>query len=83
MFRTKARPRTVTRLASACLIILALLFEQTQDLFKRWLLYGIGTMFAMAVLAVMVSIATEAVAISAAAWWRPTPSPRCPIYQLL
>lgn len=49
------------------LFILALLFEQTQDLFKRWLLYGIGTMFAMAVLAVMVSIATEVVAISAAA----------------
>ena len=49
------------------LFILALLFEQTQDLFKRWLLYGIGTMFAMAVLAVMVSIATQVVAISAAA----------------
>ena len=49
------------------IFILMLLFEQTQDLFKRWLLYGIGTMFAMAVLAVMVSIATEVVAISAAA----------------
>ena len=49
------------------LFILALLFEQTQDLFKRWLLYGIGTMFAMAVLAVMVSIATQVVAVSAAA----------------
>lgn len=49
------------------IFILALLFEQTQDLFKRWLLYGIGTMFAMAVLAVMVSIATQVVAISAAA----------------
>lgn len=49
------------------LFILALLFEQTQDLFKRWLLYGVGTMFAMAVLAVMVSIATKVVAVSAAA----------------
>jgi len=49
------------------LFILSLLFEQTQDLFKRWLLYGIGTMFSMAVLAVMVSIATQVVAVSAAA----------------
>ncbi|MCD9030014.1 type IV secretion system protein [Luteimonas sp. BDR2-5] len=49
------------------IFILALLFKQTQDLFKRWLLYGIGTMFAMGVLAVMVSIATEVVAISATA----------------
>lgn len=49
------------------LFILALLFDQTKDLFKRWLLYGIGTMFAMGVLAVMVSIATKIVAISAAA----------------
>lgn len=49
------------------IFILALLFDQTQDLFKRWLLYGIGTMFAMSVLAVMVSIATKVVAISAAA----------------
>ncbi len=48
------------------LFILALLFDQTKDLFKRWLLYGIGTMFAMGVLAVMVSIATQVVAISAA-----------------
>ncbi|MCD9098106.1 type IV secretion system protein [Luteimonas fraxinea] len=49
------------------LFILALLFDQTKDLFKRWLLYGIGTMFAMAVLAVMVSIATKVVAMAAAA----------------
>ena len=49
------------------LFILALLFDQTKELFKRWLLYGIGTMFSLGVLAVMVSIATKVVAISAAA----------------
>lgn len=49
------------------LFILALLFDQTKDLFKRWLFYGVGTMFSMGVLAVMVSIATKVVAIAAAA----------------
>lgn len=49
------------------LFILALLFDQTKELFKRWLLYGLGTMFSLSVLAVMVSIATKVVAISAAA----------------
>lgn len=51
----------------APLFILCLLFDQTKDLFKRWLLYGIGTMFSMAVLAFMVSVATKLVAITAAA----------------
>ncbi|WP_312236659.1 type IV secretion system protein [Stenotrophomonas sp.] len=50
----------------APIFILSLLFEQTKDLFKRWLLYGIGTMFSMAVLSFMVSVATKVVAISAA-----------------
>lgn len=49
------------------IFILCLLFDQTKDLFKRWLLYGIGTMFSMAVLAFMVSVATKLVAITAAA----------------
>lgn len=49
------------------LFILCLLFDQTKELFKRWLLYGIGTMFSMAVLAFMVSVATKLVAISALA----------------
>ena len=48
------------------LFILCLLFEQTKDLFKRWLLYGVGTMFSMAVLSFMVSVATKVVAMSAA-----------------
>lgn len=49
------------------IFILCLLFDQTKELFKRWLLYGIGTMFSMAVLAFMVSVATKLVAISAIA----------------
>ncbi len=48
------------------IFILCLLFDQTKELFKRWLLYGIGTMFAMAVLAFMVSVATKLVAIASA-----------------
>jgi len=51
------------------LFILCLLFEQTKSLFQRWLLYGIGTMFSMAVLAAMVSIAMEMVARVAGAFW--------------
>ncbi|WP_428999236.1 type IV secretion system protein [Stenotrophomonas maltophilia] len=35
------------------LFILCLLFDQTKRLFQRWLFYGIGTMFSMAVLAAM------------------------------
>lgn len=49
------------------IFILCLLFDQTKDLFKRWLLYGIGTMFSMSVLAFMVSVATKLVAVTAVA----------------
>jgi len=49
------------------IFILCLLFDQTKDLFKRWLLYGIGTMFSMAVLSFMVSVATKLVAVTAVA----------------
>jgi len=49
------------------LFILCLVFDQTKELFKRWLLYGIGTMSSMAVLAFMVSLATKLVAVTAAA----------------
>lgn len=51
------------------LFILSLLFEQTKSLFSRWLYYGLGTMFSMAVLSAMVSIATKMVAKVAAAFW--------------
>lgn len=53
----------------APLFILSLLFEQTKSLFSRWLYYGIGTMFSMAVLSAMVSIALDMVARVAAAFW--------------
>ncbi|MDR6991637.1 type IV secretion system protein [Luteimonas sp. 3794] len=49
------------------LFILCLMFDQTKELFKRWLLYGIGTMFSLAVLSFMVSVSTKLVAITAAA----------------
>ncbi len=51
------------------LFILCLLFEQTKSLFQRWLFYGIGTMFSMAVLAAMTGIAMEMVARVAASFW--------------
>lgn len=43
------------------LFILSLLFEQTKSMFNRWLFYGIGTMFSMAVLSFMVTIAMKIV----------------------
>ncbi|WP_413623776.1 type IV secretion system protein [Luteibacter sp. Lutesp34] len=41
------------------LFIMCLLFEQTKQLFSKWLLYGIGTIFSLAVLSVMVTIAMK------------------------
>ncbi|WP_242108045.1 type IV secretion system protein [Luteimonas aquatica] len=38
------------------IFILSLLFEQTKGMFQRWLWYGVGTMFSLAVLALMVAI---------------------------
>lgn len=54
------------------LFILCLIFEQTKQLFQKWLLYGIGTMFSMAVLAAMTAIAMEMVAKVAGAFWGST-----------
>jgi len=51
------------------LFILCLLFDQTKSLFQRWLFYGIGTMFSMAVLNVMVSISMDMVMRVSAAFW--------------
>ncbi len=51
------------------LFILCLLFDQTKQLFQKWLFYGIGTMFSMAVLAAMVSIALDMVIRVSAAFW--------------
>lgn len=49
------------------LFILSLLFEQTKGMFSRWLYYGIGTMFSMAVLSFMVSVSMKIVGAVAAA----------------
>ena len=51
------------------LFILCLLFEPTKPLFGRWLYYGLGTMFSLAVLSVMVSLALDMVLAVAAAFW--------------
>lgn len=51
------------------LFVLGLLFEQTKALFGCWLYYGIGTMFSLAVLSVMMSIALKTVLAVAAAFW--------------
>lgn len=51
------------------LFILCLLFDQTKQLFQRWLFYGLGTMFSMAVLAAMVSIALEMVIRVSFVFW--------------
>lgn len=56
---------TLNRIAIALFVglgpifILCLLFDQTKSLFQRWLLYGIGTLFSLAVLYVMVYLAMD------------------------
>jgi type IV secretion system protein VirB6 len=51
------------------LFILCLIFDQTKELFKKWLMYGIGTLFSMAVLAMVTSIClTMMTKIGAAVW---------------
>lgn len=49
--------------------ILCLLFDATKSFFHRWLTYGIGTMFSMAVLAAMVAISTKLVTAVAIHYW--------------
>src|ERR1700749_1797039 len=44
------------------IFIMCLLFEPTKQLFNKWLLYGIGTVFSLAVLSVMVTIAMRMMA---------------------
>ncbi|WP_081996490.1 type IV secretion system protein [Luteibacter sp. 9133] len=51
------------------LFILCLIFDQTKSLFQRWLMYGLGTTFSMALLSVVSSIVLElTIRISAAFW---------------
>jgi type IV secretion system protein VirB6 len=54
------------------MFILCLIFDQTKSLFNRWLMYGISTMFSLAVLSAMVSIATKLVLGVAIAFWTTT-----------
>lgn len=51
------------------IFILCLLFDASKQLFNKWLLFGIGTMFSLGVLSVMVSIALDVVLAVAASFW--------------
>lgn len=51
------------------IFILCLLFDQTKQLFSRWLFYGIGTMFSLAVLSVMVALSLDVVKAVSIAFW--------------
>ncbi|MBX9400498.1 type IV secretion system protein [Lysobacter sp. BMK333-48F3] len=51
------------------LFVLCLIFEQTRELFRRWLLYGIGTLFSMATLSVVTAMATKLMGKIAVAFW--------------
>lgn len=51
------------------LFILFLMFDSTKPLFQRWLMYGVGTMFSLAVMSVMVSLAMDVSLAVAAAFW--------------
>jgi len=51
------------------LFILCLIFKQTESLFHKWLLYGIGLLFSMAVLSFMVSLVLELNLRIAAGLW--------------
>lgn len=51
------------------IFIMCLLFDFTKQLFSKWLFYGIGTMFALAMLSMMVEIATRMVSAVAVSMW--------------
>jgi type IV secretion system protein VirB6 len=51
------------------IFVLALAFDYTKPLFQKWLYYGLGTIFALVMLNLMIGIATEMVAKVAAALW--------------
>ncbi|GGA22139.1 type IV secretion system protein [Dyella nitratireducens] len=51
------------------IFILCLMFDQTKTLFQRWLMYGISTLFSMAVLNVVVAMVMKlSLAIAGAVW---------------
>lgn len=49
--------------------ILCLLFDQTKQLFQKWLFYGIATMMSMGVLIVMTTIAIDLLLAVGGAFW--------------
>jgi type IV secretion system protein VirB6 len=51
------------------LFILFLMFDSTKQMFWKWLNYGVGTLFSMAVLALMTSLALKVVGIVTATFW--------------
>lgn len=51
------------------IFILCLLFDQTKQLFSKWLYYGIGTLFSMAFLTVMVTLALDMVIAVGMGFW--------------
>jgi type IV secretion system protein VirB6 len=53
----------------APLFILFLIFDQTKDLFRRWVMFTVSTLFSMAVLNAVVAIALKASINTAEALW--------------
>src|SRR5579859_6973438 len=53
----------------APLFILCLVFDQTKELFRRWVMFTVSTLFSMAVLNAVVAIALKATINTAAALW--------------
>ncbi|MBD8873461.1 type IV secretion system protein [Rhodanobacter sp. DHB23] len=51
------------------LFILCLIFDQTKPLFQKWLMYGIGTVFSLAMLSFISTIVLNVTARAAAALW--------------
>jgi len=50
------------------MFILLLLFKQTAPLFQKWLMYGIGTVFSLAVLSIMITISMKMLGAITAAY---------------
>lgn len=51
------------------IFILCLIFDQTKELFRKWLLYGIGTLFSIATLCFITSVVLKLTVNVAAALW--------------
>ena len=51
------------------LFVLCLIFDQTKELFRKWLMYGLGTLFSMATLSVVTAMTMKLLAKVAVALW--------------